>query len=170
VAAGYWDQPELSAAVFGAGPALGGKKYLRTGDLGFISDGELYVTGRIKDLIIIRGRNHYPQDIEATAEKAHPLVRPGAVVAFSMETSGMEVLVVLLETKSGQEKDGEEIIQAVRRSVSVEHQLVPQAVVLLAPRTLPKTSSGKLQRRKCRRSFENNQLAAVRIWTRGSGD
>lgn len=169
VATGYWRQPDLSAEVFGAGTADGGQKSLCTGDLGFISDGELYVTGRIKDLIIIRGRNHYPQDIEATAEKAHPLVRPGAVVAFSMEFSGTEALVVLLETKSGQEKDWEEIIRAVRRSVSVEHQLVPKVVMLLSPRTLPKTSSGKRQRQECRRLFENNALAAVRTWTRSGG-
>ncbi|PIP37823.1 MAG: hypothetical protein COX19_15620 [Desulfobacterales bacterium CG23_combo_of_CG06-09_8_20_14_all_51_8] len=170
VAAGYWNQPDLSAEVFNNGPADGGKRYLRTGDLGFISDGELYVAGRIKDLIIIRGKNHYPQDIEATVEKAHPAVRQGGVAAFSTEISGTEALVVLLEVRSGQEGAWDEIIRAVRRAVSVEHQLAPHAVVLLSPRTLAKTSSGKLQRGGSRLLFENNQLAALRTWTRGNGD
>lgn len=140
--------------------------WLRTGDLGFISDRELYVTGRIKDLIIIRGKNHYPQDIESSVYRVHSSIRQGAVIAFSAEISGEERLVIAMEVKPGLEVEYDDIIKSVRQEVSAAHEIVPYAIVLLALKTIPKTSSGKLQRKQCKTLFEDNDLHPVKIWVR----
>ena len=165
VAAGYWNKPSVSCEVFEAKVVDSPQAWLRTGDLGFISDGELYVTGRMKDLIIIRGKNHYPQDIESSVQNIHSSIRQGTVIAFSVEISGEESLVLVLEIRSESAAEYDEIIKSVRQTVSAEHQLVPYAIVLLAPQGIPKTSSGKLQRKRCKSLFENNDLHPVRIWT-----
>jgi acyl-CoA synthetase (AMP-forming)/AMP-acid ligase II/acyl carrier protein len=162
VAAGYWRLPEETAAAFGAcladtceGP------FLRTGDLGFVRDGTVFVTGRRKDLIIIRGRNYYPQDIEHTVERAHPALRPGCGAAFSVDHAGQERLVVVQEICSTDTLVIEEATDAVRNAVACEHEIHTHAVILVRPRTIPKTSSGKIRRRECRAEFAAGTLAVV---------
>lgn len=164
VAQGYWHRPEDSELVFRARIADSGKgPYLRTGDLGFIHDGQLFVTGRWKDLIIIRGRNHYPQDIERTVERSHEALRPGCGAAFSVEVGDEERLVVVqeLERRYIRKLDAEAVIGSIRQSVSREHEIHAYAVVLLKTAGLPKTTSGKIQRRLCREHFIQGSLRAV---------
>jgi amino acid adenylation domain-containing protein len=169
VAQGYWRQPEETARVFGARLAgLEGEvagPFLRTGDLGFVADGELFVTGRLKDLIILRGRNHYPQDIELTVERSHAALRPGCGAAFAVEREGEERLVVAVEVqREHRHDDAAGIIAAIRRAIADEHEVTPDAVVLLKPATLPRTSSGKVQRHACRAAYLAGDLATVATW------
>ncbi len=181
VAKGYWNKPEETERVFHAyladtheGP------FLRTGDLGSHNDGEIFIVGRLKDLIIIRGRNHYPQDIELTMERSHPAIRPGCCAAFSTECDGVEQLVVAAEvdahylpdrghatqtiaedrTPSSVYVNPEELIRAIRQSVSNEHDLFVSQVVLLKAGAIQKTSSGKIQRQACRVGFLQGTLNA----------
>jgi amino acid adenylation domain-containing protein len=163
VAEGYWDQPAESAAAF-HGSLSGGAAgpFLRTGDLGFVQDGELFITGRLKDLIIIRGRNHYPQDIELTVEQSHASLRPGCGAAFAIERDGEERLVVVQEIERHERQpDVAAIAGTIRRAVIEQHELQVYAVVLLKPARLPKTSSGKIQRQQCRQDFLAGWLDAV---------
>ncbi|KDO26059.1 hypothetical protein SPRG_20618 [Saprolegnia parasitica CBS 223.65] len=138
--------------------------WLRSGDMGFLRNGQTFVTGRLKDLIIVRGRNVCPQDVEHTAELAHDEVRPGCVAAFSIETSNQEeALVVVAEMRSDLKKDQDKlraIANAIATSVLSEHQLRCASIVLLRPRSIPKTTSGKIQRRGTKAKFEDNTLAA----------
>lgn len=165
VARGYWQREEVNREIFGA--TLNGasdENYLRTGDLGFQLDGELYITGRLKDVIIIRGRNHYPQDIERTATHAHPAVGMGA--AFSVDDGRGEQLVVVHQIEREHRKaDLDEVIRAVRTAIVDEHELDPQTIVLLKPVSLPITSSGKVQRQRCREQFLAGELAVSAQWT-----
>jgi acyl-CoA synthetase (AMP-forming)/AMP-acid ligase II len=144
VAQGYWKRDEESAYTFDAHLEDSGRgPFLRTGDMGFLQDGELFVTGRLKDLIIIRGRNHYPQDIELTVQRAHPSLR-GAGGVITIERDGRERLVVVNEISRGPKRDPQELAQiyeAVRKSVSAEHDLNVEAIVLLKAGSIPKTSS-----------------------------
>ncbi len=169
VAQGYWGQPEETARTFGArlaGADEAAGTFLRTGDLGFVDGGELFVTGRLKDLIILRGRNHYPQDIELTVERSHPALRPGCVAAFAVERDGEERLAVMAEVhREHRHGDVEEIVAAIRRAVADEHEVTPDGVVLLKPAALPKTSSGKVQRHACRAAYLDGSLPAVASWT-----
>jgi acyl-CoA synthetase (AMP-forming)/AMP-acid ligase II len=155
VARGYWNRPEESARVFGARLAETGEgPFLRTGDLGFLDGGDLFVTGRIKDLIIIEGRNHYPQDIEATVERGVPAARAGGAAAFSVETAGAERLVIALEVdRAHRNGDSQQIVRMVRRVVADEHAIAVEDVVLLRAGGIPKTSSGKIQRHACRDGY-----------------
>ncbi|RKH63065.1 amino acid adenylation domain-containing protein, partial [Corallococcus llansteffanensis] len=167
VARGYWQRPEETAAAFGA-QVEGGPEgaFLRTGDLGFLADGELFVTGRRKDLIIIRGRNHYPQDVELTVERSHPALRPGCTAAFALDVDGEERLVVVQEVDPRKlPASPDEVVEAIRHAITDAHALAPHAVVLLEPGSLPKTSSGKIQRHACRDGFRDGSLRAVRTWT-----
>ena len=160
VARGYWNRPEESDRTFGArlaGLAGDNATWLRTGDLGFLDRGELFITGRLKDLIILRGRNHYPQDIEQTAERAHPAVRSGSGAAFSVEIEGEERLVVVYEVDRHAEALGE-IAEAVRRAVAEEHEALVHEVVLVPQGGVPKTTSGKIQRRGCRELYLAGEL------------
>ncbi|HEX8337892.1 MAG TPA: fatty acyl-AMP ligase, partial [Pyrinomonadaceae bacterium] len=162
VAQGYWNRPEETERTFGARLADTGEgPFLRTGDLGFLHGGELYVTGRLKDLVIIRGVNHYPQDIERTVEESHEELRPDGGAAFSVEEGGEERLVVVQEVSSRHPSDPDEIVGAIRRAVSEEHEVSPHAVVLLRPGSIPKTSSGKIQRHACRAAFLSGGLEEV---------
>jgi len=184
VAQGYWEQPAETEQTFGAFLADTGEgPFLRTGDLGFLENGELFVTGRIKDLIIIRGRNHYPQDIEMTAESAHPALREGCSAAFGADAEGEERLFVVAEIRRkdlrGFGKPGntlqsgtsevfldhktEAIANSIRRTVAEQHELQVYGVVLLRPGSIPKTSSGKIQRYACREEFLHETLNTVGV-------
>ncbi|HEX8091890.1 MAG TPA: condensation domain-containing protein, partial [Blastocatellia bacterium] len=162
MAQGYWGRPHETRHTFEAYLSdTGDGPFMRTGDLGFLQGGELFVTGRLKDLIIIRGRNHYPQDIELTAERSHPALRPGCGVAFSVEVDGEERLVLAQEVGNRTPLDAGGIIDAVRRAVAEEHEIQTYAVVLLESGSIPKTSSGKIQRHACRARFMAGGLEAV---------
>ena len=161
VARGYWRNPEATERDFHARLAGGEGPFLRTGDLGLLRGGELYVTGRIKDLIILRGRNHYPQDIELTAERSHPDLRPGGGAAFSVDVMGEERLVVVQEVERRRRSGLEELSEAVRRAVAEEHEVQVHEVVLVRAGTVPKTSSGKVQRRLCREHYLNGELQVL---------
>jgi acyl-CoA synthetase (AMP-forming)/AMP-acid ligase II len=152
VADGYWGRPEETAHTFGARLAETGEgPFLRTGDLGRLgADGELFVTGRLKDLIVIRGRNLYPHDLERTAEESHPALRPGGAAAFSVEADGEERLVVAVEVERRRETESREAAEAIRAAVLHEHEISPWEVVPIRAGTLPKTSSGKVRRLACR--------------------
>jgi len=201
IAQGYWNAPEQTEKTFQAFLADTGEgPFLRTGDLGFVQDGELFVTGRLKDLIIIRGRNYYPQDIELTVEQSSPSVlRLNCSATFSIEIDGEERLVLVAEVERrywqrrsskretnegiGQEKqqsdrrreeailggtsevslpsDTEATIKSIRQKVAEEHQLQAYAIVLIKPGSIPKTSSGKIQRSACREAFLGGTLAVM---------
>ncbi len=158
VAAGYWGRPEETERTFGA--RLGGGPFLRTGDLGFLAGGELFVTGRLKDLIILRGRNHYPQDLERTAEASHPALRPGCGAAFSIDRNGEEQLVILQEVERSPASDPA-AAEAVRRALAEEHEVAVEEVVLLRSGTILKTSSGKIRRAACRAAYLDGMLTVV---------
>ncbi|MBT2301354.1 amino acid adenylation domain-containing protein [Variovorax paradoxus] len=160
VGEGYWMQPEASEAVFGGHLANDAGPFLRTGDLGFFDRGELFVTGRLKDLVIVHGENHYPQDLEWSAERAHPDLRVGHGAAFAVDTPGGEAVVLALELERRAEPtDAEAVFRAVRRAIAVEHGLPVHAVALVRAGALPRTSSGKIQRQRCREAFLANELA-----------
>jgi 8-amino-7-oxononanoate synthase len=176
VAQGYWNRSEETEATFNALLSLpdAGRQgvakwqpnpgpYMRTGDLGFFDNGELFVTGRLKDLIIIRGRNHYPQDIEHAVEEASSLVRPGSIAAFAVDVEDRERVVVVAELERGR-RDPAEIaaaFEAIRKRLAVEHELSAEAIVLVRPNSVPKTSSGKIQRHACKRQFLEGSLEVV---------
>lgn len=165
VARGYWRRPEATAATFHAECTdEPGRRYLRTGDLGMVVDGELYVVGRHKDLVIIRGRNHYPQDIELTAASAHPALRPGGGAAFSVPRGGEERLVVVQEIRREYRRDADpaEVAGAVRAAVAREHDVSLAELVLTLPGRLRKTSSGKIMRADARRRF---LTSGFDVWT-----
>jgi len=164
VAQGYWGRPEETKHAFRAYLADTGEgPFLRTGDLGFLHDGELFVTGRLKDLIVIRGLNHYPQDIEQTVERSHVALRPDGCAAFSVTSDEGEQLVVVqeLERRYVRNTDVSEVVASVRRAVAEHHELQVHAVVLVRTGSIPKTSSGKIQRRATRAAYSDGTLAVV---------
>lgn len=166
VASGYWQREEETEQTFRAKLVDGdGEPYLRTGDLGLLRGGELFITGRLKDLIIIRGSNHYPQDIEWTIEQSHPAFRPGCGAAFSEEADGAEQLIVVFELERDYLRtiDPEELARIARNAVAEQHDLQLHTLVLLKTGTVPRTTSGKIQRRQCRADFINDELSVV--WT-----
>ncbi|NPC84603.1 amino acid adenylation domain-containing protein, partial [Pyxidicoccus fallax] len=168
VAGGYWQRPYESQSVFAAYTARGEGPFLRTGDLGFLEGGELYVTGRRKDVLILRGRNLYPHDLELTVEESHPAMRPGCGAVFSVEVEGEERLVVVQEVDTRKVTTSlEDVAGTVRQRLAEGHEVVPHALVLIEPGSLLKTSSGKVQRRACRAAFLAGELREVFSW-RGS--
>jgi acyl carrier protein len=165
VTRGYWNRPEETRQTFGAYLADTGEgPFLRTGDMGFLRDAELFIAGRLKDLVIIRGLNHYPQDIELTAEQSCAALRPGCGAAFSVEVEGEEQLVIVYEIERYAELDITEAAAAIRQAVSEQHEVQVYAVSLIETGTIPKTSSGKLQRRACRARFLAGSLDVVAEW------
>jgi acyl-CoA synthetase (AMP-forming)/AMP-acid ligase II len=181
---GYWGRPEESEQVFGnklqlrlpvgshADGAPSEATWLRTGDLGVYLDGELYITGRIKDMIIVDGRNHYPQDIEATTAEASPAVRAGYVAAFSVPANevpgadtdevGERVVIVAERAPRAARTELQPVIDAIRAAVSRRHSVPLADVLLVAAGTIPRTTSGKLARRACRAQYLNGELSVRR--------
>ena len=160
VAAGYWNRPAETAETFGArladedhGP------FLRTGDLGFLSGGELYIAGRLKDLIIIRGQNHYPQDIEQTVESLGPSLRSHGCAAFSVDVDGEERLIVAQEIeREARGADLPDLAGRIRQAVAEAHEVHVYDVVILKAGALPRTSSGKIRRQACRLAYTEGPL------------
>ena len=169
VAGGYWKRDDLTTEIFRARLSDGRGPFLRTGDLGFLRDGELFVTGRLKDLLIFRGVNHYPQDIEHTVQSAHEHVAHCAGAAVIVGEEGSEQLVIVQETVRRRDLDFPSIIEAIRKKVSGTHELPVAAIVLLKTRSIPKTSSGKIQRHACRDGYLAGTLAAQATWTASTG-
>ncbi|MCY1041774.1 AMP-binding protein [Corallococcus sp. bb12-1] len=168
VAQGYWRKPELSESTFHARPAgvVEGPEYLRTGDLGVLTeDGQLLVTGRRKDLIILRGRNLYPQDVEGVIERADSRVRAGSVAAFSVETTSGEALAVVAEVGRDLADADATVLAAVanglRQALARELEVQTHTVALLPPGAVPKTSSGKIQRFACRAALVSGELSVL---------
>ncbi len=166
VGKGYYRNAEATQATFHAFTADGAGPFLRTGDLGFLCDDQLYVTGRIKDMIIVRGVNRYPQDIEQTVERASMAVQTGSVAAVSMDLGGREQLMIVAETVRQRDIDWDAEIAAIRRAVTEEHELPPDAVYLVRNSSVPKTSSGKIQRHACHEAIMRNELRLIAFWTR----
>ena len=168
VAPGYWGLDALSQAAFGnvlAGHQDAAARFLRTGDLGVQVDGELFIAGRIKDLIILRGRNYYPQDIEVSATRAHMAVRAGRVAAFSVEQDGREQLVIVaeLEREHFRSVEPDQVIAAIRQAVAREHEVALDQVVLLRPYRIPMTSSGKIRRSQTRAMLADGTLETLAL-------
>jgi acyl-CoA synthetase (AMP-forming)/AMP-acid ligase II len=164
VAAGYWQRAEESARTFGACVAGSGDgPYLRTGDLGFVEGDELFITGRLKELIKIRGRNYYPQDIELTAERSHPALRPHCGAAFSVTAGGEEALVVVqeVERKALKGADLARIAGNIVEAIATEHGVKAHDVMLVASGIVPKTSSGKIQRNASRAAYLDGTLPRI---------
>jgi acyl-CoA synthetase (AMP-forming)/AMP-acid ligase II/acyl carrier protein len=166
VAGGYWNRPEETFYTFGKHlEEFGESKFLRTGDMGFLQDGELFITGRLKDLIIIRGRNHYPNDIEKTVERSHPAIESGCGAAFAVDKDGEERLVVVHEIKhSERDTELDSVIRTIRQSIAKEHELQVYAVALIRPKSIPRTSSGKIKRSTCKKQFLENDLKVIGKW------
>jgi amino acid adenylation domain-containing protein/non-ribosomal peptide synthase protein (TIGR01720 family) len=180
VAQGYWNKPDETQKTFQAYLADTGEgPFLRTGDLGFLKENELFVTGRLKDLIIIRGKNYYPQDIELTVEASDPALISNGSAAFSVAFNGEERLVIVAEVSVGghgeerketQQNDPsksqfyDNVLKSIRQTLSEQHELSVYAVLLLRRGTIPKTSSGKIQRHLCRERFLEQSLKTVGEW------
>lgn len=159
ISRGYFRRPEETALALQATLIDGSGPFLRTGDLGVLVNNDLFVTGRLKDLIILRGQNHYPQDLERTAERSHPSIRPGCSAAFSVEAGGDERLVLVLEIDP--RATAAHVVDAVRRAIASEHEVGAYAVVLTATGAVPKTSSGKVQRHECKAQFLADRLEVL---------
>ncbi|AZD17067.1 non-ribosomal peptide synthetase [Pseudomonas chlororaphis] len=157
IAHGYWRNPEATAKTF---VEHAGRTWLRTGDLGFMRDGELFITGRLKDMLIVRGHNLYPQDIEQTIEREVEVVRKGRVAAFAVTEQGEEGIGIAAEISRSVQKilTPDALIKLIRQTVAEACQQAPSVVVLLNPGALPKTSSGKLQRSACRNRLADGSL------------
>jgi amino acid adenylation domain-containing protein len=165
VGRGYWNRPQDTEQVFRA--QLGGdlqSAYLRTGDLGFVYQDHLFVTGRLKELIILGGRNFYPQDIELTVQRCNPALKLDGGASFSIDVDGEERLVVVQEVLRPKTCDLESLLRRIREELLEEYDLVPYAIVLIAVGSLVKTSSGKTRRRECRELFLQGKLTALAEW------
>ncbi len=160
------DEPTEAEEALRAG-LVGDRRFLRTGDLGFVKDGVLFVTGRLKDMIILRGRNVYPQDIEWTAERCHPALRAFGAAAFAFEVDGEERLAVVQEIERNSDQNViAEAIAAIRRALAEQHDIEVHAIRLIKMLSLPKTSSGKVQHRACREAFLAGRSTSSATWNR----
>jgi acyl-CoA synthetase (AMP-forming)/AMP-acid ligase II len=170
VAQGYWKRQQQTIETFQArlaNAAEDSPRFLRTGDLGFFHGGELFVTGRLKDVIIIRGQNHYPQDIERTVENSHEALRAGSGAAFAIDFKGAERLVVVQEVERSylRKLNVKEVVTSIRQSVAAQHGLDIFATVIVKTGSIPKTSSGKIRRHACRAEFLTGNLDVVKDWS-----
>jgi acyl-CoA synthetase (AMP-forming)/AMP-acid ligase II len=166
VARGYWRRPEETRTSFRAYLAgtLEGP-FLRTGDLGFLQEGELFVTGRIKDVMIVRGLKHDPHDVELTVEAAAPNVRPGAVAAFTLDVETEAVAIAAeVEARDADSRVQSAMVENIRAAVAATHGIQLSTIVLLALGALPKTTSGKIQRYACREGVRAGSLPTVARW------
>ncbi|MGZ2745006.1 hybrid fatty acyl-AMP ligase/type I polyketide synthase [Burkholderia stagnalis] len=169
VGVGYWNRAEETARTFRARLDGDDAPYLRTGDLGFVDGEDLFVTGRLKDLIIVAGRNHYPQDLEQSAEDCHPALAPAASAAFSINVDNVERVVIACEVRREalNTLDAEAVAAAIRRTLAEAHDVDLYAAILLRPATILRTSSGKIQRSRIRQAFLDEQgLAIAGEWRR----
>ena len=170
---GYRNQADKSEETFNA--RINGSKegpYMKTGDLGFMHNGHLYIAGRIKDVIIIRGMNHFPRDIENTVEHSHPTLQPNACAAFSSEIDNHERLIIIQEIKRTaiRELDGQEVIEAIRSAISAEHEIPVFAIELISPGRMCKTTSGKIQHKKCKSMWIDKAFKSVYSWKQEFGE
>jgi acyl-CoA synthetase (AMP-forming)/AMP-acid ligase II len=169
VAAGYWNQPNASRATFGARIAQTGEgPFLRSGDLGTLERDGLHVTGRIKDILIVRGVKHFPQDLEQTVERASPMLRLGCCAVFALPGVEGDLIGVAAEIDAPRERlsaDCGALVSTIREAIGTAHGLHISAVALVAPGTIPKTTSGKLQRYACREGLLGGSLPVVWLWT-----
>ena len=167
VGKGYWQLPEKTQRTFQAYLNNNNNQpYLRTGDLGFMADGELYITGRLNDVLVLWGLNHYPQHIERTVAECHPALKANCGAAFAITAVGKERLVIVQEIERSYRKClvAEEVVEAIRWAIFQEHFIDVYAIALLKPGHLPKTSSGKVQRSGCKEKFLNNSLETMHQW------
>ncbi|WP_067884657.1 fatty acyl-AMP ligase [Nocardia vaccinii] len=160
VCAGYFGKPHETAETFGARAPGESENWLRTGDLGFHHDGQLYIAGRLKDMIVLAGRNHYPADIETTAADSAPEVRTGHITAFGVDDGTHEALILVAELNEPP-ADAAEVARRIRAAVASAHDIAPAEVVLVERGQIPKTSSGKLRRGECRIRYRRNELVRV---------
>lgn len=167
VTKGYWRREEETAQTFGARlDDDGSGPYLRTGDLGVLIDGELFVAGRLKDLLIVRGFKHYPQDLEITVERQHPAIRPGCVAVFALEAHDEHIAVAAeLDPRRLDVVQGN-LIGSICQAVAEVHGIQLHTVALLKPGALPKTTSGKIRHRACAQALSDGQLAEVVRWVK----
>ena len=164
VGKGYWKLPETTQQTFHA--RLNGDRFLRTGDLGFIHDGELYITGRLNDVMVFWGLNHYPQQIERTVEQSHPALKANCGAALAVEVSGKPRLVVVQEIERTHRKSlvFDEVVEAIRWQIFQQHFIDVYGIVLLQPGHMPKTSSGKVRRSACKAMFLESGLDVWQQW------
>lgn len=168
IAQGYWRNQQQTEETFNAYfTDTGEGPFLRTGDLGFLLDGELFITGRLKDVIIIRGQNHYPQDIELTVQKSHPALRPNCGAAFTVEFKNLERLIIVQEVERSyiRKLNVKEVLGNIFEAVAADHSLQVYATVLVKTGSIPKTSSGKIRRHACRAEFLAGNLNVVKDWS-----
>ena len=166
----YWKKPQETRRTFAARLPGDNRRFLRTGDLGFMLDGELFITGRLKDMIIVRGVNRYPQDIEETVESSAEQVRRQASAAFAVEIDAAERLVVVAEVNRGLDQEWKGVVETVRRNVAIQNEVQLDAIVLVRSGSIPKTSSAKIQRHSCRSSFLKKELTIVYQWQSWSAE
>ncbi|WP_244327688.1 non-ribosomal peptide synthetase [Roseibium sp. RKSG952] len=168
IAAGYWNKPDLTREIFQAEVKgdTSGRGWLRTGDLGAVVEGHLYVLGRRKEMVIIRGQNYYAIDLEITANNCTDMLGHDRTIAFGVERSGTEQLVLVheLSRHSLRRFNPNELAHAIRRAVLDEHEIEVSCVVFIRPASLPRTTSGKLQRNKARAAFIEGGLSEVARW------
>lgn len=164
VSRGYWRQPEISDLTMRANfDCATDEAWLRTGDLGFLYNGEVYLTSRLKDLIIIRGSNHFPSDIEKTSWQAHDTLRKDAAVAFSVEVDGEERLVIVQEIERSKRSLADEAASRIRKKVAEDHDISVYEIIVTLPGRIPLTSSGKVRRTLCREFYLEDKLGALNI-------
>ena len=168
VAQGYWKNKKETANTFKGYLANNEEEsFLRTGDLGFMHDNELYITGRIKDLIIIHGKNYYPQDIELTVENCHDVLKQNCCGAFSLDIENTEQLVVVVEVvrdlTSDLDMDG--VFDTIRKTVALKHEIQVYGILLIKSGTIPRTVSGKVQRFKCKAGFLAGKFKVIGKWS-----
>jgi acyl-CoA synthetase (AMP-forming)/AMP-acid ligase II len=162
VASGYWNKPEETEFTFGARLSNDNeRRFLRTGDLGFLHEDELYVTGRLKNLIISEGKNHYSHDIERTVASSHPAIRPSGCAAFSIQNNGHEDIIIIVETEYKLSVNEEEIFKAIQEAVSVNHGLNVNDIKLIKPGSIPRTTSGKIKHFLCKQYYLEGTLKEI---------